>query len=59
MDLKVVEDTMFLGGFNGLFKTTDRGKQWQEIETLARGTVIDMAVSPNYAQDVLSSLLIM
>jgi photosystem II stability/assembly factor-like uncharacterized protein len=42
---------MFLGGFNGLFKTTDSGKQWQEIETLARGTVIAMAVSPNYAQD--------
>jgi photosystem II stability/assembly factor-like uncharacterized protein len=51
MDLKVVKDTMFLGGFNGLFKTTDGGKQWQEIETLARGTVIAMAVSPNYAQD--------
>jgi photosystem II stability/assembly factor-like uncharacterized protein len=51
MDLKVVEDTMFLGGFNGLFKTTDSGKQWQEIETLARATVIAMAVSPNYAQD--------
>jgi photosystem II stability/assembly factor-like uncharacterized protein len=51
MDLKIVQDTMFLGGFNGLFKTTDSGKQWQEIETLARGTVIAMAVSPNYAQD--------
>jgi photosystem II stability/assembly factor-like uncharacterized protein len=51
MDLKVVKDTMFLGAFNGLFKTTDSGKQWQELETLARGTVIAMAVSPNYTQD--------
>jgi photosystem II stability/assembly factor-like uncharacterized protein len=51
MDLKVVKDTMFMGGFNGLFKTTDAGKKWQEMETLAKGTVIAMAVSPNYAQD--------
>ncbi|MGB3509383.1 MAG: glycosyltransferase family 39 protein [Microcoleaceae cyanobacterium] len=34
----------FLGGFDGLFKSEDRGKKWQDIETLARGTVVALGV---------------
>ncbi len=45
------DQTMFLGGFNGLFKSTDGGQLWQEIETLSSRTIISMAVSPNYQND--------
>ncbi|MEM6252372.1 MAG: YCF48-related protein [Cyanobacteria bacterium P01_D01_bin.156] len=45
------DKTAFLGGFNGLYKSTQGGQQWQEMETLARGVVVSMAVSPNYAED--------
>ncbi len=45
------DKTMFLGGFNGLFKSTDGGEIWQEIPTLSTSTIISMAVSPNYEKD--------
>lgn len=45
------DKTMFLGGFDGLFKSTDGGRIWQEIETLSLGTITSMAVSPNYQND--------
>ncbi|MGD1854911.1 MAG: WD40/YVTN/BNR-like repeat-containing protein [Leptolyngbyaceae cyanobacterium] len=47
----VVDKTVFLGGFNGLYKSVQSGQQWREIETLARGSVVAMDVSPNYAED--------
>lgn len=47
----LVDKTAFLGGFNGLYKSTQSGQQWREIETLARGVVVAMDVSPNYAED--------
>ncbi|MEM9487401.1 MAG: YCF48-related protein, partial [Cyanobacteria bacterium P01_F01_bin.116] len=45
------DQTVFLGGFNGLYKSTDLGHSWQELETLSTGTVISMDVSPNYGED--------
>ncbi|MEO1402532.1 MAG: glycosyl hydrolase, partial [Cyanobacteria bacterium J06635_1] len=45
------DKTAFVGGFNGLYKSTDLGQTWQEIETLSLGTVISMDVSPNYGND--------
>ena len=45
------DKTMFLAGFNGLFKSTDGGEVWQEIPTLSTRTIISMAVSPNYEKD--------
>ncbi|MEM1240636.1 MAG: glycosyl hydrolase [Cyanobacteria bacterium P01_H01_bin.26] len=46
-----VDNTAFLGGFNGLYKSTQGGQEWQSLETLARGAVVAMDVSPNYASD--------
>lgn len=43
--------TLFLGGFNGLFKSTDGGNVWEELETLSPGTIVAIAVSPNYSND--------
>lgn len=45
------DKTAFLGGFNGLYKSIQSGQNWREIETLARGVVVAMDVSPNYAED--------
>jgi photosystem II stability/assembly factor-like uncharacterized protein len=45
------DKTIFLGSFNGLFKSTDGGRVWQELGTLSIGTIIGLAVSPNYQND--------
>jgi len=37
----------FLAGFDGFFKSADQGQQWQALETLARGTIVALAVSTN------------
>ncbi|MFP5270712.1 WD40/YVTN/BNR-like repeat-containing protein [Coleofasciculus sp.] len=50
-DLSVSENTLFLGGFDGLFKTTDSGQTWQLLETLSPRTIVALAVSPDYAND--------
>jgi photosystem II stability/assembly factor-like uncharacterized protein len=48
----VAEDnTLLVGSFNGLFQTTDKGQNWQEVETLSPGIVVAFDVSPSYAQD--------
>ncbi len=47
----LVDHTIFLGGFNGLYKSTHGGQRWREINTLNRGIVVAMDVSPNYAED--------
>ena len=46
-----LDKTIFMGGFNGLFKSTDGGDSWQEIDSLSRGTVVGIAISPNYEND--------
>ncbi|MDJ0688346.1 MAG: hypothetical protein QNJ41_07540 [Xenococcaceae cyanobacterium MO_188.B32] len=43
--------TIFLGGFNGLFKSTDGGQAWQEIDTLFGGAIVSLDVSPDYSND--------
>jgi photosystem II stability/assembly factor-like uncharacterized protein len=45
------DKTLFVAGFNGLFKTTDGGKNWQELETLSPGTITALDISPDYAND--------
>jgi photosystem II stability/assembly factor-like uncharacterized protein len=44
------DKTIFLGGFNGLFKSTDGGQNWREIDTLSRA-IVGLAVSPDYQND--------
>jgi photosystem II stability/assembly factor-like uncharacterized protein len=51
IDLKISESfkkdsTLFLGGFDGLFKSTDRGQVWTQLETLPLKLVAGLAVSP-------------
>ena len=43
--------TLFLAGFNGLFKSTDGGSQWSELDALSSRIVLGLAISPNYAND--------
>lgn len=45
------DKTLFLAGFNGLFKSTNGGEIWQEIPSLSTRSIISMKVSPNYAKD--------
>ena len=47
-----VDKTVFLAGFNGLFKTTNGGAQWSEITNTLPGTLIQsFAISPAYSND--------
>jgi uncharacterized membrane protein/photosystem II stability/assembly factor-like uncharacterized protein len=51
-DLEIADDgTTFLAGFDGLFKSSDRGQTWSSLETLARETIVALAISPNYGDD--------
>ncbi|EDX74816.1 BNR/Asp-box repeat domain protein [Coleofasciculus chthonoplastes PCC 7420] len=50
-DLSISENTLFLGGFDGLFKSTDNGQSWQLLETLLPETIVALAVSPDYEND--------
>jgi photosystem II stability/assembly factor-like uncharacterized protein len=43
--------TLFLCGFNGLFRTHDGGRAWSEVETQPATIVMGIAVSPSYAED--------
>ncbi|MGD2179559.1 WD40/YVTN/BNR-like repeat-containing protein [Lusitaniella coriacea] len=45
------DKTLLLGGFNGLSQSTDGSRTWKELETLARGTIIGLAISPDYQND--------
>jgi photosystem II stability/assembly factor-like uncharacterized protein len=49
--LGVSDSTIFLGSFDGLFKSLDAGNSWQALETLSLGTVMALDVSPNYIND--------
>lgn len=42
--------TLFLAGFAGLFRSTDGGSIWQEVDTFSRATV-GLAISPDYGND--------
>ena len=43
--------TVYLAGFDGLFKTTDDGQVWQELQTFAINRIEGVALSPTYNQD--------
>lgn len=47
----LAEGFIFLGGFNGLYRSEDGGQQWQNLETLSPNLVTTFDISPNYAQD--------
>lgn len=49
--LGVSDSVIFLGGFDGLFKSVDVLKSWQALETLSWGTVVALDISPNYGND--------
>lgn len=43
--------TIFLSGFNGLFRSTDGGDSWQELTTQDATNLQAVRVSPDFAQD--------
>lgn len=48
-EIKVADNesqTLFLAGFDGLFKSMDRGHNWEELETLSVGLIKSLDVSP-------------
>ena len=42
--------TLFVTGFNGLFKSTNKGQTWQEVDAFRR-SIIGLVISPDYAND--------
>lgn len=40
------DETVFLGGFDGLFKSTDGGRHWTQMETLPLRLIKGLALSP-------------
>ena len=40
-------ETMFVAGFDGLFKTVDGGKNWFELEILPVSLIKELAISPS------------
>ncbi|NEO99048.1 MAG: sialidase [Symploca sp. SIO2E9] len=47
----VKDQTLFLGGFDGLFKSTDGGNVWIEKDTLSAKIITTVALSPDYKND--------
>ena len=45
------DQTIFLGGFDGLFKSTDGGGVWKQMETLPSSIIIGLGLSPDYKND--------
>lgn len=45
------DKTMFLAGFDGLFKSIDGGRQWKKLETLSTRVMTSLAISPDYQND--------
>src|SRR5207253_2425366 len=43
--------TLFLAGFDGLFRSPDGGQSWHEVQTQPASIVMGIAVSPTYAKD--------
>ena len=42
------DKTLFVAGFDGLFKSTDRGRVWQEVSTLSPNIIVGFDLSPDY-----------
>lgn len=45
------DGTVFLAGFDGLFKSTDQGLAWSQLETLSVGLIKGLGISPAYDGD--------
>ena len=43
--------TVFVAGFDGLFKSTDGGRVWREVNTLSPNIIVGLGLSPNYQND--------
>ena len=44
------DGTLFVTGFDGLFKSTNKGQNWHEVDAFRR-SIIGLVVSPDYAND--------
>ncbi|GFE69597.1 sialidase [Chroococcus sp. FPU101] len=51
LDKKHQGQTIFLAGFNGLFKSTNSGQDWREMDTLSASLIQGIALSSNYKND--------
>lgn len=45
------DKTIFMGGFDGLFKSIDGGHNWEEMETLSIKLIMDMSLSIGNAEN--------
>ncbi|MFZ2725223.1 MAG: YCF48-related protein [Methylococcaceae bacterium] len=45
------DKTLFLSSFDGLFRSTNGGNQWQQLDTLPLSLIQAIALSPTYTQD--------
>lgn len=43
--------TVFVAGFDGLFKSTDGGRVWREVSTLSSNIIVGLGLSPDYQND--------
>lgn len=50
------DKTIFINGFDGLFKSTDGGDSWRQLETFPASVIVGFDVSPEY-RDVKKILL--
>ncbi|MEM9487323.1 MAG: YCF48-related protein, partial [Cyanobacteria bacterium P01_F01_bin.116] len=45
------DGTVLASGFDGLFKTTNQGDSWTQLDTLPGDIIMALALSPDYATD--------
>jgi photosystem II stability/assembly factor-like uncharacterized protein len=45
------DSTLFLAGFDGLFRSRDGGRHWHEVQTQPAAIIMGVTVSPAYAKD--------
>jgi photosystem II stability/assembly factor-like uncharacterized protein len=43
--------TLFVAGFNGLFRSDDGAGRWDEVQTQSAGNITGLSISPDYAED--------
>ncbi|MDH3284001.1 MAG: DUF6080 domain-containing protein [Acidobacteriota bacterium] len=43
--------TLFLAGYDGLFRSTDGGERWREVTTLTGSTIVGLGLSPAFEDD--------
>ncbi|TAF50232.1 MAG: hypothetical protein EAZ61_13015 [Oscillatoriales cyanobacterium] len=51
LEISADGQTFFIAGFDGLFRSQNQGQSWDSLETLARNTIVSLALSPNYVND--------